>query len=217
MKYRLAYIDEEEQSLSNFYSHFIDHFDLIMIEVNRSTTINSILDKCFEEEVDAIITDYNLIEGGDVNFNGNELIDKIKNKHPYYPVIMLTSYEPDAINHMENVHLIYNKDVLNGSNNDDLKTFYSRINNTIKNYYKKIEDTNTRIDKLVDKRKNNQLDLREEEELTKLYMVYDDLNPDGKEIPTNLIQREAITQLNSFVNEAKEILDELKKINSKNK
>lgn len=37
----------------------------------------------------------------------------------------------------------------------------------------------------------------------------------GKEIPANLIQRESITQLNDFVNEAKEILEELRKINKK--
>lgn len=46
-------------------------------------------------------------------------------------------------------------------------------------------------------------------------MLYDELNPDGKEIPTNLIQRESITQLNDFLNEAKGILDELRVINEK--
>jgi len=46
-------------------------------------------------------------------------------------------------------------------------------------------------------------------------MLYDELHPEGKEIPANLIQRESITQLNDFVNEAKEILEELRKINKK--
>jgi len=215
MSYRLAYIDEEQQSLSNFYSHFKDFYELVMIEVDESTTIESILNQCFDKETDAIITDYNLIEGGEVGFNGNELINTIKDKYPHFPVIMLTSYEPDAINHMENVHLIYNKDILNGTNGEEFKVFNSKIITAIKNYYKKIEDTDSRIGVLVEKRDNAELDLAEEEELTKLYMLYDELHPDGKEIPTNLIQKGAITQLNDFVSEAKEILEELKKINKK--
>ena len=91
----------------------------------------------------------------------------------------------------------------------------SKINSTIKNYYKKIEDTNHRISELISKRNDSKLEISEEEELTKLYMLYDELHPEGKEIPANLIQRESITQLNDFVNEAKEILEELRKINKK--
>ncbi|MFP9097759.1 hypothetical protein ACLI09_01790 [Flavobacterium sp. RHBU_24] len=215
MKYRLAYIDEQETSLSNFYSHFNSEYELIMIKVDKDSTIDSILEECFENEVDAIVTDYKLEEEGDVNFNGDKLFNTIKSKHPHFPVIMLTSWEPDAIDHMENVHLIYNKDILDGKNSDEFTIFKSKINSTIRNYYKKIEDTNNRIGELVDKRNSSSLEIPEEEELTKLYILNDELHPDGKEIPANLIQKESITQLNDFVSEAKEILEELKKINKK--
>lgn len=215
MSYRLAYIDEQEASLSNFYSHFKDDYELTMIKVEENSTIEAILKECFDNEVDAIVTDYKLEEEGNVSFNGDKLFNTIKIKYPHFPVIMLTSWEPEAIDHMENVHLIYNKDILNAENGDEFKVFNSKIISNIKNYYKKMEDTNSRISVLVDKRDNVELDLAEEEELTKLYMLYDELHPDGKEIPTNLIQNGAITQLNDFVSEAKEILEELKKINKK--
>ena len=215
MSYRLAYIDEQEASLSNFYSHFKNDYELTMIKVEETSTIEAILKECFDNEVDAIVTDYKLEEEGNVNFNGDKLFNTIKTKYPHFPVIMLTSWEPEAIDHMENVHLIYNKDILNGENGDEFKVFNSKIISNIKNYYKKIEYTDSRIAVLVDKRDNAELDLVEEEELTKLYMLYDELHPDGKEIPTNLIQKGAITQLNDFVSEAKEILEELKKINKK--
>lgn len=215
MSYKLAYIDEQETSLSNFYSHFSSDYDLLMIKVDADSTIESILNECFDNYVDAIVTDYKLEEEGNVSFNGDKLFDAIKTKYIHFPVIMLTSWEPDAIDHMENVHLIYNKDILDGKNSEEFSIFKSKINSTIKNYYKKIDDTNNRINKLIDKRNNSNLEIPEEEELTKLYMLYDELNPDGKEIPANLIQKESITQLNDFVNEAKEILEELKKINKK--
>lgn len=215
MSYRLAYIDEQEASLSNFYSHFNNDYELVMIKVDANSTIESLLKECFDNEVDAIVTDYKLEEEGNVNFNGDKLFDAIKTRYSHFPVIMLTSWEPDAIDHMENVHLIYNKDILDGKNSEEFTIFKSKINSTIKNYYKKIEDTNSRISELVDKRNISNLEISEEEELTKLYILYDELNPDGKEIPANLIQKESITQLNDFVTEAKGILEELKKLNKK--
>ncbi|MGV3697221.1 hypothetical protein [Flavobacterium sp.] len=215
MSYRLAYIDEQEASLSNFYSHFSNDYELLMIKVDANSTVELILQECFDNEVDAIVTDYKLEEEGNVSFNGDKLFEAIKTKYPHFPVIMLTSWEPDAIDHMENVHLIYNKDILDGKNSEEFSIFKSKINSTIKNYYKKIEDTNHRISELISKRNDSKLEISEEEELTKLYMLYDELHPEGKEIPANLIQRESITQLNDFVNEAKEILEELRKINKK--
>lgn len=215
MSYRLAYIDEQEASLSNFYSHFSNDYELLMIKVDANSTVELILQECFDNEVDAIVTDYKLEEEGNVSFNGDKLFEAIKTKYPHFPVIMLTSWEPDAIDHMENVHLIYNKDILDGKNSEEFSIFKSKINSTIKNYYEKIEDTNHRISELISKRNDSKLEISEEEELTKLYMLYDELHPEGKEIPANLIQRESITQLNDFVNEAKEILEELRKINKK--
>lgn len=213
MSYKLAYIDEQDASLSNFYSHFKNDYELIMIKVDETSSVESILKECFENEVDAIVTDYKLEEEGNVSFNGDSLFNTIKAKHPHFPVIMLTSWEPEAIDHMESVHLIYNKDILDGKSGEEFGVFNLKISSNIKNYYKKIEDTESRIHELIDKRNDAELEIIEEEELSKLYVLYDELNPDGKEIPANLIQRESITQLNDFVNEAKEILEELKKIN----
>ena len=79
--------------------------------------------------------------------------------------------------------------------------------------YKKIEDTNSRIEQLVEKRNDAGLEIFEEEELTKLYILFDELNPDGKDLPANLIHRDSISKLNEFVSETREILEELKKLN----
>ncbi len=215
MKFKLAYVDEQETSISNFYSHFSSDYEILIIHVNNTSSIDSIIDECFNNDVDAIITDYKLEEEGNVDFNGDTLFNTIKSKYPHFPVIMLTSWEPEAIDHMENVHLIYSKDILDGNSADEFNIFNSKITHNIKSYLKKIEDTSERISYYIDEREKRKLEILEEEELTKLYMLYDELNPDGKEIPTNLIQRESITQLNDFLNEAKGILDELRVINEK--
>lgn len=213
MKFKLAYVDEQETSISNFYSHFSGDYELLIINVNGESSIDSIIDECFNNDVDAIITDYKLEEEGNVDFNGDALFNAIKSKHPHFPVIMLTSWEPEAIDHMENVHLIYSKDILDGNSVDEFNIFNSKITHNIKSYFKKIEDTNDRISYYIDEKNKRELDILEEEELTKLYILFDELHPEGKEIPTNLIQRESITRLNDFLNDAKGILEELRVIN----
>jgi hypothetical protein len=218
MKYKIAYIDEDKGWINTFYQTFKNDFDILRIEVNPESSIESILDLLLSSELNAIVTDYLLEENAEVPFNGNKIVEEIKKIKPHFPIVMLTSFPTQAIGHTDDVHIIYNKNILSVENDrekEELEVFKTKIQSNISNYYKKIEDTNTRIGKLVDKRNNTDLDITEEEELTKLYMLYDELHPDGKEIPTNLIQRESITQLNDFVNEAKEILEELKKINKK--
>jgi len=43
----------------------------------------------------------------------------------------------------------------------------------------------------------------------------DEYEPESKGLPTNLLQKESITKLHEFVKETREILEELKKANTK--
>ncbi len=215
MKYKIAHIDESAQSISNFYHSFKNDFEIVKIQVKEGSTIDSIIKSAFENEIDAIVVDYMLDEEGDVDFNGNLIFDKIRQLRPHFPIVMLTSHQPLAIDHKEEVHIIYIKENLDGESEDELQIFKTKIKSNITNYYKKIEDTNKKIEQLVEKRNNGTLEILEEEQLSKLFILHDELNPDGKDLPSNLIQKESITQLNEFVAEAKEILGELKKISKK--
>lgn len=217
MKYTIAYIDEDKGWINTFYHTFKNDFDIIRIEVNSESSIESIFKKLADNELNAIVTDYLLEENAEVPFNGNKIVEEIKRSRPHFPIVMLTSYPTQAIGHTDDVHIIYSKDILtveNDKDKEELEIFKVKIQSNISNYYKKIEDTNTRIDQLVEKLNSAEgLEITEEEELTKLYILFDELNPEGKELPANLIHRDSISKLNVFVNETKEILEELKKLN----
>jgi len=218
MKYRIAYIDEDKGWINTFYHTFKNDFDITRIEVNSESSVESILAQLKESDLNAIVTDYLLEENAEVPFNGNKIVEEIKRIRPYFPIVMLTSHPTQAIRHTDDVHIIYSKDILTVENDKDqeqLDVFKTKIQSNISNYYKKIEDTDTRIEQLIEKRNNQGLDIPEEEELTKLYILFDELNPDGKDLPANLIHRDSISKLNEFVNETKEILEELKKLNQK--
>lgn len=216
MKYKIAYIDEDKGWINTFYQTFKNDFEILRIEVNPESSVQSILSQLLTSDLNAIVTDYLLEENAEVPFNGNKIVEEIKKIKPHFPIVMLTSFPTQAIGHTDDVHIIYNKNILSVENDrekEELDIFKSKIQSNISNYYKKIDDTNLRIEQLVEKRNDDGLEIFEEEELTKLYILFDELNPDGKDLPANLIHRDSISKLNEFVNETREILEELKKLN----
>lgn len=213
MKYKIAYIDESPQWINTFYQSFKNDFEILRIQVNSETSIDSLIKEIFNSEIDGVVTDYLLDEEGDVDFNGNKIIESIKDFKPHFPLTMLTAHEPEAINFMDDVHIIYDKKVLDEGNEEELEILKTKIKSNIDRYYSKIETTEKRIEELVKKKNKNTLEPKEEEELTKLFILMDELEPEGKDMPANLIQPEAITKLNDFVSQTREILEELKKKN----
>ncbi len=216
MKYKIVYIDEDDGWINTFYHSFKNDFEIVKIEVDSTSSIDGIIKEIFDNEIDGVVTDYLLDEQGDVDFNGNKIVEAIKSYKPHFPLTMLTAHEPQAINFMDDVHIIYDKKVLDEGYEEDLKILKKKIKSNIDRYYSKIETTEKRIEELVKKKNEDTLTPKEEEELMKLFILMDELEPEGKEIPTHLTQPESITKLNDFVNETRAILEELKK-NNKNK
>lgn len=213
MKYKIAYIDEDDGWLNTFYQTFKNDFDILKIKADASTTLDNIVSTVFEKGMDGIITDYLLDETGEVEFNGNQIVDAIRDYKPHFPALMLTAHEPQAISQTEDVNIINGKDILDGENEKRLAILKVKIKSNIDRYYELIANTQNRIEELTKKRNEDALEANEEEELTKLFILIDELEPEGKEIPANLIKKEAITKLNTFVDQTREILDELKKKN----
>ncbi|MEN5378771.1 hypothetical protein [Sphingobacterium kitahiroshimense] len=216
MKYKIAHIDESDQAINQFYHNFKSDFDIVKIKVDSDSEVHSLIEKALEKEVDAVVVDYLLIEEGEVNFNGNVLFDEFKKIRPHIPIIMLTSHEPEAIDHMKNVHIIYSKDLMDGESNVELDLLKAKIKISISNYYKLIDDTRLRIEALVYKRNvENGLSLLEEEDLAKSFVVMDELEPQAKGLPSHLTHPHEITKLTDFVSQTRQILEELKKANNK--
>lgn len=212
MKYKIAYLDENDGWINTFYQTFKTEFEILRIKVDSNSSIENVVELLMVSNLDAIVTDFLLEEEGDVSFNGNKIVEAIKKIKPHFPLIMLTAHQKQAICYTDDVHIIYSKDILDGENDDELEIFKTKIKSNISNYYKKIKDTNDRIECLVEKKNNSGLEIPEEEELSKLYILFDELNPEGKDIPANLNHRESVTQLKDFVKEAREILSEIKKL-----
>ena len=78
MKYNIAYIDESHAWLNTFYQTLKDDFDIVRIQVDAKSSINSIMEDLNKNKLDAIVTDYLLEEEGDVSFNGNNIVAMVR-------------------------------------------------------------------------------------------------------------------------------------------
>ena len=211
MKYKIAYVDENDGWLNTFYQTFKNDFEVLLVKVETTSSVDEIVKYLFSKELDAIVTDYLLEEEANVSFNGNKIVESIRNLKPHFPIIMLTAHESQAINHMDDVHIIYGKDILDGESEEELTLFKSKINSNIANYYSKIENTHLRVEELAKKKNEDGLDKTEEDELTRLLILIDEFEPEGKDMPANLILPASITKLNEFVSETRELIAELRK------
>jgi len=213
MKYKIAYIDEEDTWLQTFYQTFKGDFDIKKIKIDSTSTLESVVEAVSDKDIQGVVTDYLLDETGFSNFNGDQIVEAIKKDRPHFPVIMLTAYEPQAIDQMDDVNIINGKDDLNGESEEKVEILRSKIKSNIERYHTRISKTINRIEGLVSKRNKSSLLPEEEEELTKLFILLDELEPEGKDLPANLVTNKAITAISDFVLQTKKVLEELKKSN----
>lgn len=209
-KYKIGYIDEESQWVDRFTLRLKDAFDIIIFKLTPETTLDNILQQIDKSDLDCLIVDFELKEADIVQFNGDEVIDSLRAKYPYFPVFIITAKEEeDVLGQVEDNDIVRLKEEL------DKKPaiLIQRINNKINSYYQDIHEAEKTIQSLIAKKNTQEgLSLPEEELLTEKYLFLEKINPAEKTLPGNLIQPESITKLNEFVSDTKQILAELKKI-----
>ncbi len=210
-KYKVGYIDEDPGWRIIVRSYLKDDFDIVLLDINQDSTIEGLVEAIKTEDLDAIIIDFRLNETGMVAFNGNDIIEAILKQQPYFPIMMLTSHEQEAIDQVDNVNIINGKDMLENPRYNKAHIIIAKINSNINRHIDKKIFTENRLKELSLKRVESLLTLPEEEEYTKLYGEWNELYPENKIIPSHLATPDSITQLNEMVKSTREILDELKK------
>ncbi|MBP1641043.1 MAG: hypothetical protein H6Q17_2626 [Bacteroidetes bacterium] len=162
MKYKVAYIDEDQSDTRRFQRFSYNHFDVIPIipKNDIEATCNEIL----ESHVDAIISDFDFAEQlSTIHYDGTNLVSHFLKKREGFPVFILTSYEDDAISKGEDVNIIYEKKEL-----DEGENFLERVKAQIEKYKHKIEKEEKRLLELIAESKKRKLDAIEKEELSDL-------------------------------------------------
>jgi hypothetical protein len=162
MKFKIAYIDEDQSDIRRFQRFSYNFFEVVPIIPKDSIeeTCNDII----ESHVDAIVSDFEFAEQiSTVHYDGTDLVSLFLKKREGFPVFILTSYEDDAISKGEDVNIIYEKKEM-----DEGEQFLERVKAQIEKYKHKLETNEKRLLELISESKKRKLDALEREELAEL-------------------------------------------------
>ena len=203
-KYRIGYLDEDEGYQAKFYQAFKNEFDIKILPIENINNVYDVLRSINDEELDALVVDYRLADSGQLTFNGDSVVDLINSQKKYFPLVMLTSYAQDAIAHMEDVYIVKDKEEIESSAN----LFLKQLETAIDRYQTKIITAENKIKELSEKKV---LSIQEEEELLRLHIFMNEVDPEANQLPASLLTSSAINNISDLVKESKELLSILKK------
>ena len=203
-KYRIGYLDEDEGYQAKFYQAFKNEFDIKILPIENINNVYDVLRFINDEELDALVVDYRLADSGQLTFNGDSVVDLINSQTKYFPLVMLTSYAQDAIAHMEDVYIVKDKEEIESSAN----LFLKQLETAIDRYQTKIITAENKIKELSEKKV---LSIQEEEELLRLHIFMNEVDPEANQLPASLLTSSAINNISDLVKESKELLSILKK------
>ena len=203
-KYRIGYLDEDEGYQAKFYQAFKNEFDIKILPIENINNVYDVLRFINDEELDALVVDYRLADSGQLTFNGDSVVDLINSQKKYFPLVMLTSYAQDAIAHMEDVYIVKDKEEIESSAN----LFLKQLETAIDRYQTKIITAENKIKELSEIKV---LSIQEEEELLRLHIFMNEVDPEANQLPASLLTSSAINNISDLVKESKELLSILKK------
>lgn len=132
---KIVYIDEEPGWQSTAYAALSDKYDIHIPEV-LPKNVSDIWDEVRDSQVAVI--DYRLNESGQVPYTGDDVVREIHKHNKYFPAIIITSYEDNAIQECTAIQTIRGKEMFNGS--EDLKKLCHMIDSAAAIYEKKKKD-----------------------------------------------------------------------------
>ncbi|PZX52144.1 hypothetical protein LV84_03553 [Algoriphagus ratkowskyi] len=196
MKYKIAYIDEDQSDTRRFQRFSYNFFDVVPIIPKDS--IEDTCTEILENHVDAIVSDFDFAEQlSTVHYDGTDLVSLFLKKREGFPVFILTSYEDDAISKGEDVNIIYEKKEM-----DEGEQFLERVKAQIEKHKHKLETDEKRLLELIAESKKRKLDAVERDELADL---------DSK-IENTLDKESRISNILRDDKEASELSELLKKV-----
>lgn len=208
---RLGYLDENKGNRNTFNRIFKKDFEVVMLDdFTKVFTLDLLLEEIDRQEIQALAVDYKLAEKGDVQYDGNQVLEVINERKRYFPVFMMTSYVDAAIQRVNNAFLVNDKDGLNDPKTVEL--LKNQIKGSVESYHRIVHDVEQRTKELEAKQDTGDgLSEDEEKELLNLHVELSKIDPAANPLSPDKMQTEAVKDLRSIVSLSEEILKSLNK------
>ena len=200
-KYKVGYLDEDEMWMALVRNKLSSAFDICLIDI--PITLEGIWEYILDNELDAIIVDFQLFDSGKVSFDGNDVVQAIMAHNKHFPIIVLTAHENRALDELDNVLIIKGKRIINDT--ADLPNFIKMLNAMIRSYKTKLANSQNLI---LDLQHKDNLTEQEESMLYNAQLFLAETCKDDTVSP-NQFSIGYSKQLQELLNTANDLLKEL--------
>lgn len=208
MKKRIGYIDEDEGQKNTFYNSLKDEFDVHLIDIAEGVTIESLTDEIFSSNLDMLVLDFRLDETGLVDFNAESLIDQIKRRNTFYPLIVLTSHQVDALNHVSDANLVNDKQQML---NNDLDVLKQKLNKIAESYQRQKESSEEGLRRLEEILRKGELTPEQEDQYVELNSYLEKTMHGDSRISRTFFSQSTNRKLDELISKAEEVLKQISK------
>ena len=204
VKYKIAFIDDEDTNIRSYKRKSHDVFDVVDIKLH--TELDDTISEIIDNKIHAVIIDFDLTKKSDINYSGADIVDALERIMPNFPIFVLTAYIDNAEKNVYDVNKVYVKEEYL-ANSDILN---DRIKRQISNFINEIEVKQKRLDELLKKQEENKLSLKDEEELIELDEYIESSFVGISKIPRDLKKIQNADLLNKLITDTEAILTRIK-------
>lgn len=219
---KLVYIDEEQSQRNAMKTAAIlsGHFgqeEIITLEPHNS--LDEMIAEINEHQPTALITDFRLNEyRAGISYNGTELVSKYLNLRKNFPCFVTTGYASDAADagmDMVDINSIFSKEDFNPTyapeNPLQPLPFFLRVKHKIQAYQNTLERSETELEELQEKVKNNTITPKETQRMFDLDGELEAMLGNVERIPSH-IKEMALEPISRIIRDAEALVSKLEGI-----
>jgi len=206
---RLLYIDESEGDIIPFVMKMdgSDIFKTEYIRVTDEMTLEELLELIDDFHFDCLVIDYFLKQEARVSFQGDEVVAAYQNRHPRFPVLMLSNKDDGAIEDAQNIDVTIIRSKKEYTESPEI--FISRLIKMIESYEDSQAKASRELVILKQKEAEGTLDAFEEEKLIELDSFLDESLDSSNRIPNAIRASSSTARLDDLIKKADIIIQKL--------
>ncbi|WP_442589690.1 hypothetical protein ACSBL2_00365 [Pedobacter sp. AW31-3R] len=206
--YKIGYVDEAEKEVKKIIRKLENDFEMVSYDIQRGLPKDELINRIYQSDIDLLLVDYFLKDKGTLVYNGDTVVREFEKIKPKFPMIIFTNEPTDAFPQVDNVNIIYSKEVLDKSK----PWFIEVLKRNIQYYHQYIDSRKKRIAELIEIRQLEELTPIEKEELFNLQLDLNKLDErQHKETPNHLLSDKNLDELTEITEDAEKLLMSLLK------
>ncbi|MBG9692616.1 chemotaxis protein [Lysinibacillus sphaericus] len=164
--YRVGFVDDDSNAYKD-YKKRLSRRDIDLLYIENWHKLSDITDWILLNAIECLIVDHKLT--AKYAFHGTKVVAYINSQIPDLPCLILTNYPEDSRNdNLVVKNLILDRNIMAG---DDISEFCDIIKQAVCVFRNRLEIHLSDFEELINKRKSNKVNLKEEEDLLHLYKL----------------------------------------------